>query len=68
MMDKNNLPPTDFFVGIGLIVALILAIVFATGVELQTTIASGLVGYMGRAALESDREKGPMIIERDNCK
>ena len=48
----------------GLIVALIISIIAGiwtgNGVELQTTIASGLVGYIGRAIQErSDERKSP---------
>lgn len=48
---------TDMIVGAGLVLALILSIIFGGASELQTTIASGLVGYMGRAAMERREER-----------
>ena len=45
---------------IGLVVALLLSIIAGiytgNGVELQTTIASGLVGYIGRVIQEESRK------------
>lgn len=47
---------TDKIAVIGLVLALIISILVGVytgnGVELQTTIASGLVGYIGRAIQE----------------
>ena len=43
---------TDLSVGTGLVTALILSIFIAGSTELQTTLASGLVGFLGRSALE----------------
>lgn len=52
---------SDKIAVVGLIVALILSIVAGiwtgNGVELQTTIASGLVGYIGRAIQEESRKE-----------
>lgn len=46
---------------IGLVSALILSIIAGiwtgNGVELQTTIASGLVGYIGRVIQEDSRKE-----------
>lgn len=43
---------TDLVVGAGLVCSLVISILFGGSVEFQTTVASGLVGYMGRAAME----------------
>ena len=43
---------TDIIVGAGLVTALILSIFAGGSAELQTTLASGLVGFLGRSALE----------------
>ena len=43
---------TDTIVGTGLVTALILSIFTGGSTELQTTLASGLVGFLGRSALE----------------
>lgn len=43
---------TDMIVGTGLVMAL-LAVIFCGGsTELQTTLGSGLIGYLGRTAIE----------------
>ncbi len=46
---------------IGLVTALIISILAGiwsgNGVELQTTIASGLVGYIGRAIQEDNKKE-----------
>ncbi|MBQ3337577.1 MAG: hypothetical protein IJG80_09260 [Selenomonadaceae bacterium] len=55
----KNLNPDKIAV-IGLVAALILSIlagiVMGSGVELQTTIASGLVGYIGRVIQEESKK------------
>ena len=43
---------TDLIVGTGLVIALIVAIFCGAGSELQTTLGSGLIGYLGRTAME----------------
>lgn len=43
---------TDMIVGTGLVIALLAAILFDGSTELQTTIGSGLIGYLGRTAIE----------------
>lgn len=43
---------TDQIVGAGLVLALILSILFGGPTELQTTLGSGLIGYLGRTAIE----------------
>lgn len=43
---------TDMIVGTGLIVALLAAIFCGGSTELQTTLGSGLIGYLGRTAIE----------------
>ena len=43
---------TDVIVGAGLVTALILSSFTGGSTELQTTLASGLVGFLGRSALE----------------
>nr|WP_304151048.1 hypothetical protein [Mitsuokella multacida] len=47
---------TDMIVGTGLIIALIAAILFGGSTELQTTLGSGLIGYLGRTAIEGRKE------------
>lgn len=43
---------TDMIVGTGLVVALLAAIFCGGSTELQTTLGSGLIGYLGRTAIE----------------
>ena len=43
---------TDLIVGTGLVVALLAAIFLGGSTEMQNTIASGLIGYLGRTAIE----------------
>ena len=43
---------TDIIVGTGLVVALLAAIFCGGSTELQTTLDSGLIGYLGRTAIE----------------
>lgn len=43
---------TDMIIGTGLIVALIISIFAGANNELQTTLGSGLIGYLGRTAIE----------------
>lgn len=43
---------TDMIVGTGLVIALLAAIIFSSSTELQTTLGSGLIGYLGRTAIE----------------
>lgn len=51
----------DKIIGTGLIIALILSILAGTwaggGVELQTTIASGLLGFLGRIAMSDGQRQ-----------
>lgn len=47
---------TDLIVGTGLVLALLAAIFCGGSTELQTTIGSGLIGYLGRTAIEAKRE------------
>lgn len=42
---------TDMIVGAGLVVALLATIFCGGSTETQNTIASGLIGYLGRAAI-----------------
>lgn len=39
---------TDMVIAIGLVIALLVSIVLGTGGDLSSTIAAGLVGYLGR--------------------
>jgi hypothetical protein len=41
---------TDKIIAVGLVVALLLSIVCGLSSELQTNIAVGLIGYLGKAA------------------
>lgn len=43
---------TDWIVGAGLVMALLASIFMGGSVELQTTIGSGLIGYLGRVVQE----------------
>lgn len=43
---------TDMIVGTGLVIVLLAAILFGGSTELQTTLGSGLIGYLGRTAVE----------------
>ena len=43
---------TDLVVGAGLVIALLASIFMGGSVELQTTIGSGLIGYLGRVVQE----------------
>ena len=43
---------TDLVVGTGLVIALLVAIVCDSSSELQTTLGSGLIGYLGRTAID----------------
>lgn len=40
---------TDKFIGCGLVAALLLSMYFGTSETIQTSIISGLVGYMGKS-------------------
>ncbi|SFB10786.1 hypothetical protein [Selenomonas ruminantium] len=46
----------DKIVGAGLVLALILSLFTGGSKELQTSIASGLIGWMSRGALEHGRD------------
>ena len=43
---------TDMIIGTGLVLALLAAIFCSGSTELQTTLGSGLIGYLGRTAIE----------------
>lgn len=43
---------TDMIVGTGLVAALLAAIFLGGSTEMQNTIASGLIGYLGRTAID----------------
>lgn len=47
---------TDMIVGTGLVAALLAAIFLGGSTEMQNTIASGLIGYLGRTAIEGRKE------------
>ena len=47
-MPKTLTP--DMVIAIGLVISLIISIILGTGGELNSTIAAGLVGYLGRTA------------------
>lgn len=47
---------TDMIVGAGLIIALLLSIGMGGSWELQTSLASGLTGYLGRSAVDQIRK------------
>lgn len=48
---------TDMIVGTGLVIALLAAIVTGASTELQTTLGSGLIGYLGRTGITHKEEK-----------
>lgn len=41
----------DAIIGVGLVIALLVAIFNNGSVELETNIASGLIGYLGKTAI-----------------
>lgn len=43
---------TDMIVGTGLVAALLASIFLGGSTELQTTLGSGLIGYLGRTAID----------------
>lgn len=43
---------TDMIIGVGLVIALLASIFTGDSSELQTTIGSGLIGYLGRVVQE----------------
>lgn len=43
---------TDMIVGTGLVSALLATIFLGGSTELQTTLGSGLIGYLGRTAID----------------
>lgn len=43
---------TDKIIAIGLVIALNLSIIIGTSGELQTNVAVGLIGYLGRIVME----------------
>ncbi len=47
---------TDMIVGTGLVIALLADILFGGSTELQTTLGSGLIGYLGRTAIENRKD------------
>ena len=47
---------TDMIVGAGLIIALVLSIGMGGSWELQTSLASGLTGYLGRSTVDQIRK------------
>ena len=47
---------TDMIVGTGLVLALLAAIFCGCSSELQTTLGSGLIGYLGRTAIDMRKE------------
>ena len=49
---------TDLIVGAGLVIALLASIFTGGSVELQTTIGSGLIGYLGRVVQEHREKEG----------
>lgn len=51
---------TDMIVGTGLIIALLLSIGMGGSWELQTSLASGLTGYLGRSAVDRFDRKGEL--------
>lgn len=53
---------TDLIVGTGLVIALLTAIICGGSSELQTTIGSGLIGYLGRTAVTDKKQ----AISTDN--
>lgn len=48
---------TDMIVGTGLVIALLLSIGMGGSWELQTSLASGLTGYLGRSAVDQINRK-----------
>lgn len=46
----------DMVIGIGLVIALLVSIYNGGSTELQTNIASGLIGYLGKTTLTHVKE------------
>lgn len=47
----------DILIGVGLVLALLVSIVNGGSTELQTNIASGLIGYLGKTAIAHAENK-----------
>lgn len=60
---------TDRIIAIGLVVSLIASLVLGGSVELQTTIAAGLIGYLSKdhAATTQSKTESPKT-ESENSK
>ena len=48
---------TDMIVGAGLVLALFMSIAFGSSEQLQSNIATGLIGYLGKAAISQTTQK-----------
>lgn len=49
---------TDLIIGAGLILALLISLFIGGTSEFQTSLASGLLGYLGRTAINHAEERG----------
>ena len=48
----------ETLVAVGLVIALLICIVMGSDSQLAMSIASGLIGYIGRSKLSSDKKEG----------
>ena len=49
----------DLVCSVGLVAALVLSIILGGSTELQTNIASGLIGFLGKTALQHEKGEAP---------
>lgn len=50
---KSNV---DMIVGAGLVLALFMSIIFGSSEQLQSNIATGLIGYLGKTAVNQIKQ------------
>lgn len=50
---------TDRIIAIGLVVSLVASLVLGGSVELQTTIAAGLIGYLSKEQIAHQKDDKP---------
>ncbi len=57
---------TDLIIGVGLVIALLVSLFIDGSKDLQTNIACGLIGFMGK--LRTTDEKGGISNEKSNIR
>ena len=50
---------TDLIIGVGLVIALLVSLFIDGSKDLQTNIACGLIGFMGKFRTSSERDEVP---------